>query len=111
MSASFTRKNRSLKFVTQRKSAVGTSGIPKWFISRRRLAVELEAELLAPVAEQREVHDERAGEVADDHADRPLVERDDEEQRRADREEDVREARETNATDRSSTRKSEVSCS
>ena len=42
-------------------------------------AVELEAELLAPVAEEREVDDQRAGEVADDDAERALVERDDEE--------------------------------
>jgi hypothetical protein len=33
--ASFTRKKRSLKFRTQRKSAEGTSGIPKRFIARR----------------------------------------------------------------------------
>ena len=36
VSASLTRKSRSLKFVIQRKSAVGTSGSPKRFISRRR---------------------------------------------------------------------------
>ena len=81
MSVSLTRKKRSLKFVTQRKSADGTSGMPKWFISPKQRAVELQAELLAPVAEQREVDDQRAGEVADDDAERPLVEHDDEEQR------------------------------
>ncbi len=56
-------------------------------------AVELEPELLTAVADEHGVDDQRAREVADDDADRPLVERDDEEQRRADRQEDVREAR------------------
>ena len=43
---------------------------------------ELEPELLAPVAEEREVDDQRAREVADDDALRALVEHDDEQQRR-----------------------------
>ena len=59
----------------------------------KQAAIELEPELLAPVADQHHVDDQRAREVADDDADRALVERDDEEQRRADRQEDVREAR------------------
>ena len=59
----------------------------------QQAAVELEPELLAAVADERGVDEERAREVADDDADRALVEHDDEEQRRADRQEDVREAR------------------
>ena len=46
---------------------------------------ELQPELLAPVAEQHEVDDERPDPVADDHAQRPLVEPDDEDERRPDR--------------------------
>ena len=53
----------------------------------------LEPELLAPIPEEHEVDDQRAHEVADDDAERPLVEHDHEQQRRADREQDVREAR------------------
>ena len=46
-------------------------------------AGELEPELGARYAEQGEVDRERAGEVADDHAERALLPDDDEEQRRA----------------------------
>ncbi len=59
----------------------------------QEVPVELEAELLAPVAHEDRVHEERPGEVADDDADRSFVEHDDEEQRRTDGDEDVREAR------------------
>ena len=54
---------------------------------------ELEAELGAPVAEEREVDDERAEEVADDHPERALVVGDDEDERRRDGDGDVGEAR------------------
>ena len=80
MSASRTRKRRSLKFVTQRKSAVGIERHPEAVHLPQQAAVELEAELLAPVSDERRVHEQRAGEVADDDADRALIERDDEEQ-------------------------------
>jgi hypothetical protein len=60
---------------------------------REAARVELEAELLATVAEEREVDEQRAGEVAHDDAERALVERDDEQDRRADRQQHVREAR------------------
>ena len=53
--------------------------------------VELEPELEAPVREQREVDGERAGEVADDHADRALVQDGDELDRCTDRDDDVHE--------------------
>ena len=62
-----------MKLIAQSASADGTSGIPKWFICRSRLAVELEAELVAAVGEQDEVDGERADEVADDGAGRALV--------------------------------------
>ena len=48
------------------------------------VAVELEPELEAPVAEQDEEHGERPGEVADDDADRALVPDGDEQDRRDD---------------------------
>ena len=58
----------------------------------QQAAVELQPELLAAVAEQREIDDQRPAEVADDDPDRTLLERDDEQEREPDREEDVREA-------------------
>ena len=61
--------------------------------SSQQLAVELESELLAAVAEEREIHEQRSGEVPDDDAERPLVVDDDEQDRRGDREQHVREAR------------------
>ena len=54
-------------------------------------AVELEPELEAAVGEQDEVDDQRAGEVADDHADRALVPDGDEQDRRDDGDDHVRE--------------------
>ena len=59
----------------------------------QQAAVELQAELLTAVAEQREVDDQRPAEVSDDDPERPFVHPDDEEQRQPDRDEDVREAR------------------
>ena len=54
--------------------------------------VELEAEVGAPQDEQHGVHHQRAGEDADEGAERPLVEHDDEQHRGGDRHEHVREA-------------------
>ena len=54
---------------------------------------ELQAELHPVDAEKCEVDEQRAGEVAGDHAHRALFETDDEEDRCADRQADVREAR------------------
>ena len=55
---------------------------------------ELEPELLPVDGEQREIDDQRADEVADDHAERALLPDDDEQDRGADRDGDVGEARE-----------------
>ena len=57
------------------------------------LAVELEAELLAAVAEQRDVHDERSAEVPDDDPERAFLVDDDEDHRERDRDGDVQERR------------------
>ena len=111
MSVSLTRKKRSLKFVTQRNSAEGTSGSPKRFISPQQRPVELEPELLAPVAEQGEVDEQRAGEVADDDAERPLSSTTTSRIVAPTVSRTFVRLASTNATERSSTRKSDVSCS
>ncbi len=60
MSASRTRKIRSLKFVTQRKSAVGIERHSEAVHLPEEAAVELEPELLAAVPDQRRVDEQRA---------------------------------------------------
>ena len=49
--------------------------------------------MLAPIAEEGEVDEERAGEVAHDDAEWPAVEHDDEQDSAGNRQDDVREAR------------------
>ena len=73
---------------------------------------ELKPELRAVHGEEGQVDRERAGEVADDHAERALLPDDDEEQRsRAIVTAMFARLASTNAVDRSSARNSDVSCS
>ena len=67
---------------------------PKRFISRSSGRENWSPSWARCTREEGEVHRERAGEVADDHAERALLPHDDEEQGRGDRDRDVREARE-----------------
>jgi hypothetical protein len=90
---------------------VGTSGMPKRFISRSRLPVELEPELLAAVADEDRVDEQRSREVADDDADRPLSSATTRSSVAPTVTRMFVRLAETNATERSSTRKSDVSCS
>src|SRR4029453_6425203 len=78
---SFTRKKRSLKLSAQRKSAEGTSGIPNRVTSRTPPSGP---GLPPAVGQEPDVDEQRSGEVADDHADRPDFPHDDEKQGRAD---------------------------
>jgi hypothetical protein len=57
------------------------------------LPVELHPQRVTAVREERGVHDQRSREVAYEHAERPFVEHDDEEDRRRDRDRDIRERR------------------
>ncbi len=92
-SASLRMKNRSPKFSSQSASIEGTSGSPKRFIRRRSGRSSVSPSCSRRYDEQRRVHDERAGEVADDDAGRSPVEDDDEEDRRRDGDDEVDEGR------------------
>ena len=110
VSASLTMKKRSLKFVTQKRARSGGAAARSGS-SAEEGAIELEPELLAPVADEGSVHEQRSREVPDDHSERPAS--------------SATTSRSvapmvipmfarlavTYATERSSTRKSEVSCS
>ena len=84
---------RSEKFVTQQEEGARDQREPELVHPAQQIPVELEAELLAAVQHEHGIHGERPREVPDDHADRALVERDDQDQRRSDRDENVRDAR------------------
>ena len=84
---------RSPKFITQPASADAISGTPEAVHVVQEPPVELEAELLAAVAEQRDEHDQRAAEVADDDPERALLVDDDEDHRERDGDADVQERR------------------
>ncbi len=87
-----TRKKRSLKSIRFSATTDGHERHAPRGHASEDVPVELEPELHPPVREQDGSDGQRPAEVADEHADRALVEDDDEQDRRADREQDVREA-------------------
>jgi hypothetical protein len=98
-----------MKLIAQSASADGTSGIPKVCIARKS-GGRTRARAARAVGEQDEVDGERADEVADDEPDRAPVEDGDEEDHRGDRDQTFAMLAIAYATERSSTRKSAVSC-